>query len=83
MKTLSPILLIRLILLLCLTLAGLKMVSQPAHVADAIDADPAPDLSHQLFLPLVLDHYCSQKAFFDDFSNLASGWPVGEDTFSQ
>jgi len=33
----------------------------------------------RLFLPLVLKNYCPD--FFDDFSNPASGWWVGEDSY--
>lgn len=33
----------------------------------------------QVFLPTVARNYCPN--FFDDFSNPASGWPVGEDDF--
>ncbi len=35
------------------------------------------DLIKQVFLPVVARNYCPD--FFDNFSNPASGWPVGED----
>ena len=34
---------------------------------------------HFAFLPGILRNYCSD--YFDDFSNPASGWPVGEDEY--
>jgi CSLREA domain-containing protein len=36
------------------------------------------NLFNQIFLPAVTRNYCPD--FFDNFSNPASGWPVGEDT---
>ncbi len=29
------------------------------------------------YLPVIINNYCPD--YFDDFSNPASGWPVGED----
>ncbi len=37
------------------------------------------DLTESVFLPVTFYHYCPD--FFDNFSNAASGWSVGDDSF--
>jgi hypothetical protein len=44
----------------------------------AYELDPSRPV-RQVFFPLVFRDYCSD--FFDDFSDSASGWPVGEDDY--
>ena len=62
-------------MLILLLLVAWTPMSANGHAMASLGLDETPE--PVAYLPVIINNYCPD--YFDDFSNPASGWPIGED----